>query len=538
MVGRVVLVRGRRLGGALCGGAWLAALRWRAVVVHGPPHAGACCGGAWPPSWWGALCWCLAPLMVGHAVVVPDPLVVGRVALVRGPPYGGACCDGAWPSSWWSVAPGMVERAVLVRVSVFLFGGSVSVAVVWVLGPHGRPSLPNACGDPPLCPGRDGRAGLPSGCDAPPPVVVSPPLSPCRSFSLVRPALPCACAAAVRRVAVVPSSFAPPPPSSGCALQVSSSRCCSSPSSQHLLVAAVGFPWAFAAAGRSPPLPHPATCWSGCRWCRRPAARFCLLALCFVLAACLFTVAGGSGFLLHPQPPRGLCCAGLLPCCLFFLVFSVLACCPAPFGLSPVPAACCCSSASPSPRLVFAGVARLPFVVSCVGFAFVLLPARLPFGSFFCAPPSSPLISVSRASALVLLGALRLWLPSAAFPAAVCFAACWAVLCCAAVCCAATWDGLVRCAVLFALCLAVCLGLCFCGLCRVSWCCAALRCMMLLCALPCCCALCCLRCAVLLFLALFGAALSCAMAMAALCLAGAVLCCTVLLCVVLCLAVW
>ena len=54
-----------------------------AVFVRGPPNGGACCvgvctphGGAcgvglWPPSWWGVLCPCVAPLLVGRAVLVP-----------------------------------------------------------------------------------------------------------------------------------------------------------------------------------------------------------------------------------------------------------------------------------------------------------------------------------------------------------------------------------------------------------------------------------------------------------------------------------
>ena len=55
----------------------------RAVFVRAPPHCGAgfvgvcpphgraCCVGVWPSSWWGVLCWCVAPLVVGRAVLVP-----------------------------------------------------------------------------------------------------------------------------------------------------------------------------------------------------------------------------------------------------------------------------------------------------------------------------------------------------------------------------------------------------------------------------------------------------------------------------------
>ena len=34
---------------------------------------GWCCAGAWPPSWWGLLRWCVAPPMVGRAVLVRAP---------------------------------------------------------------------------------------------------------------------------------------------------------------------------------------------------------------------------------------------------------------------------------------------------------------------------------------------------------------------------------------------------------------------------------------------------------------------------------
>ena len=66
---------------------------------------GWCCAGAWPPSWWSLLRWCVAPPMVGCAVLVraPRPLwgvlcccmappMVGRAMLVCGPPHGRPCC--------------------------------------------------------------------------------------------------------------------------------------------------------------------------------------------------------------------------------------------------------------------------------------------------------------------------------------------------------------------------------------------------------------------------------------------------------------
>ena len=41
-----------------------------AVLARGPPHGCACCVVVGPPSSWGALCWCVARLMVGRAVLV------------------------------------------------------------------------------------------------------------------------------------------------------------------------------------------------------------------------------------------------------------------------------------------------------------------------------------------------------------------------------------------------------------------------------------------------------------------------------------
>ena len=100
---------------------------------------GWCCAGAWPPSWWGLLRWCVAPPMVGRAVLVRTcrplwgvlcrcvappkvgrvvlacgpphgcpccfaaPLMEGRAVPVRGPPHGGACCVGACPPRWLCV---------------------------------------------------------------------------------------------------------------------------------------------------------------------------------------------------------------------------------------------------------------------------------------------------------------------------------------------------------------------------------------------------------------------------------------------------
>ena len=99
----------------------------RGVVVCGPLHGRAChvgvrcvvlfglvcCGGVWPPSWWGVVWWCVAPLMVGLCYVV---LCLGALrcvvlccgalcglVVVRRPPHGGAYCVGVWPPVRWGV---------------------------------------------------------------------------------------------------------------------------------------------------------------------------------------------------------------------------------------------------------------------------------------------------------------------------------------------------------------------------------------------------------------------------------------------------
>ena len=94
---------------------------------------GWCCAGAWPPSWWGLLRYCVAPAMVGRAVLVRAlrPLwgVLCRcvappkagVVLACGPPHGPPCSFAAWPPSWWGVlnrcvASLMVGHAVFVPV--------------------------------------------------------------------------------------------------------------------------------------------------------------------------------------------------------------------------------------------------------------------------------------------------------------------------------------------------------------------------------------------------------------------------------------
>ena len=95
---------------------------------------GWCCAGAWPPSWWGWLRWCVAPPMVGRAVLVRAsrqlwgvlcrcvaPPMVGRAVLACGLPHGRPCCVVVWPPLWlgvlcWCVNPLMVGRALLLPV--------------------------------------------------------------------------------------------------------------------------------------------------------------------------------------------------------------------------------------------------------------------------------------------------------------------------------------------------------------------------------------------------------------------------------------
>ena len=90
-----------------------------AVVVRDTPDGVACFGGAWPSSWWGVLCWCVAPLMVCPALVVRFPRHCGSCCGGTHPCHGGACCGGVWLPSWWGplswyLAPLIVGSAVLV----------------------------------------------------------------------------------------------------------------------------------------------------------------------------------------------------------------------------------------------------------------------------------------------------------------------------------------------------------------------------------------------------------------------------------------
>ena len=118
----------RRLG---CGcGCVDRMVRVGSVPVRGPPHGSAYCVGAYPPPRWGVLCWCVAPSMVGCAALVCGPPVAGACCggacpshggaccVGVSPPRGAACCVGLCPPPWWGVlcwcvAPLLLGRAVL-----------------------------------------------------------------------------------------------------------------------------------------------------------------------------------------------------------------------------------------------------------------------------------------------------------------------------------------------------------------------------------------------------------------------------------------
>ena len=96
LVGFAALVRGPPHGRACCVGACPPPTVGRAVSVCGPSHGEACCAGLGPASWSavlrccvtlpcrGRLSWCVPPLMVGSALLLP---------VCRG---GCAWCGGAW----------------------------------------------------------------------------------------------------------------------------------------------------------------------------------------------------------------------------------------------------------------------------------------------------------------------------------------------------------------------------------------------------------------------------------------------------------
>ena len=84
----------------------------RAVLVCGPPLAGACCPGGRLLRWWclvwvvvicrvGGGCGCLVRLVGLVLCWCVPPTLLGRVVFVRGPPLGGECCVGVF--GFWFV---------------------------------------------------------------------------------------------------------------------------------------------------------------------------------------------------------------------------------------------------------------------------------------------------------------------------------------------------------------------------------------------------------------------------------------------------
>ena len=263
IVGRAVLVPVCGSAGVWCGGVWLGlsafvGLRLRLCCLPGrgwccagapppypvgaccvcacPPHGGVCFVRFCPPAWWGVVCWCLAPLLVGRAVSVPVcrgggvscrgvwlglPSSMGvrlRLCCLPGrgwccaaacpiPPPVGACCVCAWPPPWG----GVLCRCVRVLVRGVLAGSMLGL-FCWfaVVSAAVRPALSGVgC----LCclPGWVARAGLRSAGGAPPRVSVPRVPSPCCSFPLARPPLSCVCAAPGRALVFVRACcYAPP----------------------------------------------------------------------------------------------------------------------------------------------------------------------------------------------------------------------------------------------------------------------------------------------------------------------------------------
>ena len=89
-------------------GCWLSVVfAWLGLVLcwcMPPPLLGRALFVPAPPPWWGVLCWCAPPPWWGVPRWLVAPLMVGHAVLVRGPTLGGACCVGACPPRWLWVA--------------------------------------------------------------------------------------------------------------------------------------------------------------------------------------------------------------------------------------------------------------------------------------------------------------------------------------------------------------------------------------------------------------------------------------------------
>ena len=540
-------------------------------MVCGPPHGGACCGGAWPPSWLGIVCWCVAPLTVGRAVVV------------HGPPHGGACpvvagvcvCGRRFAFGWLcpclAGSCGPASRADAVCHSLLLFRGCCRPAARFPLFALRFPVTarllagcwrlsPLSCAPPPLrlC------------CEG---VVVAPlffflPLGACWLLLLATPHAPAGlvqvlwvfCCSVPRARSTLPllralagfpggSSFLlPPSPPPLRLVPVSWVSCCWFTRAHALLCPWCALLWCSPAVSVPPP-PRSACLWFlGCR-----AAHFPVRALCFAFAApfrCFCVPAS-------PLPSWFLLRGRLRPAALLSLCAPRLVCRRWLLRTHPLlPWFVLRGCFYPAPLRVF----RLLAAARTFAVCFRLVPPP---------PPPAPrlaLASVSRPSSPVWLGALPCCLRFFAVPCRVapCFFVlrvwCGATLCCyeppcAAWClpvlCGAAVCGLLCCGAVFsavpfgpmscgvAACCSRCVLLChlelpFSALCCVPWRCAAPLCVSLLRAVHCCCALCCRRGAVLLFCPICGAALCCAVPSGAVCcavrcamLCSAAVCCAV-----------
>ena len=406
----------------------------------------------------------------------------------------------------WCIANLRVGGAVLVLVSVFVVGGSVSVAVVLVLCLVGQARLLSALGVPSPCPGRDRQAGLPRACAAPPSVVVWRLLLPCSSFFLVRWFFLRGGLRLPARFRVLSLWFT---------LAV---RCFVVPRRFWLHAAPCPSSW-FVLLGDAAPL-----------------LRFsCLVSACLLLRS--FWHVGGRGCSLLRPPP-------LLPPFVFRGCRCPAPCCPLsslclfgpgrPFALSfrlmvPLP------HLPPAPCLALFRGCRHPCCLVLCPAACCFVPCTVPCCAVSIGPPCVALCRLvllwAAVSCVVFFGAVwcrGVWSG----------AVCPVLPCCLVFCCAFGCGVLLRFALLFALCPAVlswsaflCAGLCLLALCCAvlrlvvpclavlfytvlsAWCCAAFsrtfRCCVLLCRALRCCRLCCVLCCAMLCCRVLCCALAC-----------------------------
>ena len=410
-------------------------------------------------------------------------------------------------------------------------------------------------------------SGVPALC------VLSQVSSPCRSFSLVHsfslvgPQISCFCAAACQVLAVVPALLCLPALGlcfAGVVVQplFFSSRlraCCLLLLAAHRGLQPLSVP--------PPPTAPPPPCWFGSFGCLCCAARYRVLALRFALAmlpfpvtswVCLLAAPPSPSWSLSPRYRRPAALFSFCALCLFVAALllvcrrsSLLAVAPPPLIPWFVFHRCHCSAPSCPLCLLCLLAAARPFavwfrlVLLCPPGSCLLLSrgchrpcCLVPCGAACCFVRSvvrctAPCCAVSFCSSC------GVWCCLVQFLAAVCcvvsFSAVWcrgvwrgamcvAVPCCCVFCCAFGRAFLLRCAVLFALCLAdpswsaflcavlfllvlCCAALRLVGLCGAvllgavlsAWCLAAFSCAVWCCFVPCralecyvlCCVLCC-----------------------------------------------